>query len=405
MLRSHCWKFPCPLSLTGSAGPARNLTTDASSSISPEVQAAMRSVPPLGQPTFKSMLPTPPLGPLPPAPVPGAWQPPRPAAAQPAPEVAAEEAAPAQDAGAAGWDGGDMPLPAAEAEAGAEAAEQEYEPYPQPGMGEPGEGWGGGELDAEGGAAVQPHMEQYGEAAAQQYDGQQYGGDWGAAGGWGSGEGDAEGGAAAAAAEYGAEAGAEQYQQQDQGYYSQEYYAQGYAGGEEGGYAGQVRQAREVCDGTRADSRHKSRLQHSKTMPCRIHTSTEHVLPLLLCFLLQEAANGGTEEPYSQEAAGEAAPPAADLAVADELAHVAEALPPPPVPVAAAPKPPPGALPPPPSVWAPPGAAPFIYMRGRCCAVVWQVGSVPLQNHLHMRSHLLTRWPAPLTFALQACSR
>lgn len=274
MLRSHCWKFPCPLSLTGSAGPARNLTTDASSSISPEVQAAMRSVLPLGQPTFKSMLPTPPLGPLPPAPVPGAWQPPRPAAAQPAPEVAAEEAAPAQDAGAAGWDGGDMPLPAAEAEAGAEAAEQEYEPYPQPGMGEPGEGWGGGELDAEGGAAVQPHMEQYGEAAAQQYDGQQYGGDWGAAGGWGSGEGDAEGGAAAAAAEYGAEAGAEQYQQQDQGYYSQEYYAQGYAGGEEGGYAGQVRQAREVCDGTRADSRHKSRLQHSKTMPCRIHTST-----------------------------------------------------------------------------------------------------------------------------------
>lgn len=244
----HCLPSSCP---AGSVGVPRNLTTDASSSISPEVQQQVRGAQQPGQKGFRSMLPTPP----PPHGGAAGWQPAQPehgpmaeaAEPPPVPEAAAglEVSGGADpEGGADGWGGDDLPLPPSElAEEARQPAGQQAEEYacqeqPQP---EQAEGCGGGgELDAEGGG--QPY-EAYSEQQAYGVE-QQYG----AAEGWG-----------------GAEEGSQAYQQEDgQAYqqYDQQQYAQQYgqheyngydqqqydqqqqqyygvygAGGEEGGYA------------------------------------------------------------------------------------------------------------------------------------------------------------------------
>ena len=121
--------------------------------------------------------------------------------------------------------------------------------------------------------------------------------------------------------------------------------------------------------------------------------------------LPQQAANGSFEQPYSQEPAAEAAPPAESPAVPDEAAAAPEVLPPPPLPGAAIPKPPPGALPPPPSVWAPPGAAVLattlqIYACRACCLGL-PLHAAPASCPPAHPDGVAT----PPTCALQACSR
>ncbi|PSC71021.1 dynein intermediate chain axonemal isoform B [Micractinium conductrix] len=251
----------------GSVGPARNLTSDASASISPEVQAEMRGVAGNGGmqgASYGSMLPSPP------PPMGGAWQPPAPAAAPtaaangwgPAPPAAkpATELAPVLEHGEQQQQQPEYAEAAAEGWGGSGDYQQQLQQggYEQASYEQPAaEGWGGGEVDAEGAASQQQYdagQQQYEQWGAQ-YTGQESGygqqwstdeaaqyGQWGGGekgGQWGGGE---EGGAAAQYAADGSQAYEQQaYEQQgyeQQGYEQQQAYSYGGSAGEEGGYGG-----------------------------------------------------------------------------------------------------------------------------------------------------------------------